>query len=261
MTPVPSSEVRPYVLSETTWKVIKKHKYEIAVLPWGATEAHNLHLPYGTDNVHSQWVAEEAARLAWEKGTKVVVLPAIPFGVNTGQLDIPMTINMNPSTQASVLGDVLDSLSRHRIRKCVILNGHGGNDFRQAIRELQPRFPRMLVCAVNWYQIGRWEEFFADAGDHAGEMETSVMQHIAPWLVLPLKTAGPGKAKAIRIKALRERWAWTPRRWTKVTSDTGIGDPRLATAEKGERYLRRVVAEISQFLIDLGSADPDNLYE
>ena len=256
----PNSTPRPYVLAETTWKSVREQRYEIAVLPWGATEAHNLHLPYGTDSLHAQWVAEEGARTAWEKGTKVVVLPAVPFGVNTGQLDIPMTINMNPSTQAAVLGDVLDSLNRHGIRRFVILNAHGGNDFRQMIRELHLRFPRILMCALNWYQIGRWEDYFADAGDHAGEMETSVMLHLAPRLVLPLSEAGSGKAKAARIKALNERWAWTPRQWTRVTDDTGIGDPHQGTREKGERYLQRVVADVGQFLVELGSVDPDALY-
>ncbi|MCK4344643.1 MAG: creatininase family protein, partial [Bacteroidales bacterium] len=44
-------ESRPYVLSETNWKTVKDQDYEIAILPWGATEAHNFHLPYGIDNI------------------------------------------------------------------------------------------------------------------------------------------------------------------------------------------------------------------
>ena len=75
---------RPYVLEETTWKTVKAIDYEVAVLPWGATEAHNYHLPYGTDNYESSYVAIEAARKAWEREARVVVLPTVPFGVNTG---------------------------------------------------------------------------------------------------------------------------------------------------------------------------------
>ena len=37
--------------------------------------------------------------------------------------------------------------------------------------------------------------YFADLGDHAGEMETSVMLHVAPELVRPLSEAGPGRAR------------------------------------------------------------------
>ena len=66
---------RPWVLSETTWGTVKEDPYEVAVLPWGATEAHNYHLPYGTDCYESTAVAEESARKAWDRGARVVVLP------------------------------------------------------------------------------------------------------------------------------------------------------------------------------------------
>jgi creatinine amidohydrolase len=68
--------MRPYVLAETHWKEVKATPYELAVLPWGATEAHNYHLPYGTDIVEAEKIATEAARLAWDQGAKVIVLPS-----------------------------------------------------------------------------------------------------------------------------------------------------------------------------------------
>src|SRR5881396_1774204 len=104
------SPSRPYILNELTWKPVRDSRYEVAVLPWGATEAHNLHLPYSTDNIETEEVAARAAERAWKAGAKLVVLPIVPFGVNTGQLDIPLCINMNPSTQALVLRDVASSL-------------------------------------------------------------------------------------------------------------------------------------------------------
>ena len=76
-----SSHPRPHVLGEVTWKEVQASSYEVAVLPWGATEAHNYHLPYGTDNYESRWIAEGAAEIAWKQGAKVVVLPTVPFGV------------------------------------------------------------------------------------------------------------------------------------------------------------------------------------
>ena len=54
--------MKPYILEETNWKQIKNQKYEVAVLPWGATEPHNYHLPYGTDSLETAKIAEEAAR-------------------------------------------------------------------------------------------------------------------------------------------------------------------------------------------------------
>lgn len=250
---------RRYVLSETTWKEISATRFDVAILPWGATEAHNYHLPYGTDVFECDYFAAESARLASAEGARVVALPTIPFGVNTGQLDIPLCINMNPSTQAMVLRDIATSLDRQGIHKLLILNGHGGNDFKQIIRELQPA-TRVFLCAVNWWQIVDGSEYFEDLGDHAGELETSVMLHCAPQLVRPLGEAGDGKARRPRIKAMQEGWAWAPRKWTEVTADTGIGNPKAATADKGARYASAVTSKLAELLKELALTDPSDLY-
>lgn len=252
-----------HVLAEATWAEIRTADppAAVAVLPWGATEPHNLHLPYATDNVHSSHIAIEAGRLAWAKGARVIVLPTVPFGVNTGQLGAAMTINMNPSTQMHVLADVTESLSHHRVPKLVVLNGHGGNDFRQMIREVQHRLPDVFLCTVDWYRVAPWDQFFDDLGDHAGEMETSVMLHVAPHLVRPLSEAGSGAAKQLALLGFKEKWAWAPRDWAMVTGDTGVGNPRGATAEKGRRFVETATTKIGDFLVALAKSDPADLYE
>ncbi len=251
---------RPYILAELTWKTVRDRRYEVAVLPWGATEAHNLHLPYSTDNVETERIAALAAGHAWERGARVVVLPLVPFGVNTGQLDIPLCLNLNPSIQALVLRDLAAALAGQGIPKLVILNGHGGNDFRQMIRELQPAVS-LFLCTVNWYQVVDPKPFFSDLGDHAGELETSVMLHLAPELVRPLSEAGPGRARRFKIAALREGWAWAPRLWRQVTDDTGVGNPAAATVEKGRKYVEAVTEKIGGFLVELAGADLGKMYE
>ncbi len=252
--------MRPYILAENNWKTIKDSSFDVAILPWGACEAHNYHLPYGTDIIEADYVAAEAARIAWEKGGKVIVLPAIPFGVNTGQLDVKLDMNMNPSTQLLVLRDVVDVLNRHGIYKLIILNSHGGNDFKTMIRELGFQFPSMFLCQCNWYQAVDQKDFFENKDDHAGEMETSVIMHLKPELVRPLSEAGDGAAKKFRITAIREGWAWAERKWMKVTKDTGVGDPRKATAEKGEKYFKAVTTKVASFFLEVATADKDDLY-
>jgi creatinine amidohydrolase len=250
---------RPWVLSEATWLSVREDPYEVAVLPWGATEAHNLHLPYGTDCYETTAVAEAAAERAWAQGARVVVLPTVPFGVNTQQLDIPLTVNMKPSTQAAVLADVVESLEAHRVSKLLVLNGHGGNDFRQMIRELQAVTP-LFLCTTSWFRIPATADHFDDPGDHAGEAETSLMMHLHPELVLPLEEAGPGATRDWRVAAFRERWAWAPRQWTRVTSDTGVGDPAPSTEAKGARFFEAVTTRLAAFLVDLGGMDPTDPY-
>jgi creatinine amidohydrolase len=253
--------IRPYILNEINWEMVRSTDYEIAVLPWGATEAHNYHMPYGTDNIQNDFIAAEAARLAWEQGVKVVVLPNIPFGVNTQQLDIKLTINMNPSTQAFVLRDVVDALWNQEIRKLVVFNGHGGNDFRQMIREIKADYPDFFICAINWYLVDmEWGKYFEDTGDHAGEMETSIMMNIAPDWLLPLEKAGDGKSKKLKFSGREEGWLWAPREWTAVTGDTGIGNPRLASAEKGKKYLDMAIKKIAGFLVELNNTSATDIY-
>jgi creatinine amidohydrolase len=253
--------MRDYSLAETTWKSLKDRKIELAVLPWGATEAHNYHLPYGTDNVMVEHIAHDAARIASDKGLSVIVLPAIPFGVNTGQTDIKLDMNLNPSTQFLILCDLAEVLNRQQIYKFMILNGHGGNDFRQMIRELGAKFPEMFICSCNWYQSFTNSDFFENDGGHADEMETSIMQYIAPEMVLPLDEAGEGKGRKFRIKALNEKWAWAERRWSQVTADTGIGNPYKASAEKGEKCYNEVIGKVSNLMIELCNANIGDLYE
>lgn len=251
---------RPFVLAECTWPVVRSHAYEVAVLPWGATEAHNTHLPYATDTIQAEHVAIEGAAAAWARGARVVVLPAIPFGVQTTQREVPFCINMNPSTQAAVLSDVMQTVVEHGVHKLVILNGHGGNDFKQIIREVQPG-SGLLVAQVNWWMLANPKAHFAEPGDHAGELETSAMLHLAPDITRPVSEAGAGRARASKVRGFREGWAWTPRHWVQLTDDTGVGNPAQAAAAKGAAYLAAVTAQFGEFLVELAAADPADLYE
>ncbi|NVJ84791.1 MAG: creatininase family protein [Algoriphagus sp.] len=252
--------MRPYLLKECTWKYLKTHRYELAVLPWGATEAHNYHMPYGTDIFEADAIGAEAGRKAWEKGGNVVVLPSIPFGVNTGQADIYLDINMNPSTQMAIIRDILEVLNRQGVKKFLILNSHGGNDFKTALRELGLQFPDMLLFTCNWFQALDKTKYFEEEGDHADEMETALIQYLHPELVLPLEEAGDGKDKKSSIQGVRERWAWAERKWSQVTQDTGVGNPKKATPEKGKRYFEDVTDKVAQLFLDICQVKPDELY-
>jgi creatinine amidohydrolase len=253
--------MRSYILEETNWKAQKDQLPEVAVLPWGATEAHNYHMPYGTDNYLASRLAESCGKAACEKGAKVVVLPTISYGVNTGQPDILLDMNLNPSTQFLILKDLITVLNRQNIKKFVILNTHGGNDFKQHIRELNLLFPDMLLTQCNWFKMPGFDHLFEDLGEHAGEVETSLMMHLHPELVMPLATAGLGKAKKFSVKVLNQGWVWAERQWSKVTADTGIGNPAKATAEKGAILFQFLTDKISDFLVELAEADLGDLYE
>ncbi|HSJ69884.1 MAG TPA: creatininase family protein [Anditalea sp.] len=253
--------MRPYILAENNWKNLKDAQIDLAILPWGATEAHNYHLPYGTDIIEADHIAAESAKKAYDKGAKIIVLPTIPFGVNTGQDDIFLDINMNPSTQLAILKDIITVLDRQEVPKLLILNSHGGNDFKTALRELGLLFPKMFLSTCNWFQAMDKTKYFGHPGDHADEMETSLILHLTPDLVLPLEEAGDGKENKARIKAFREGWVWAERKWSKISPDTGVGNPKAATKEKGEQFFIDVTDKLADLYLDLAKSDIDDFYE
>ena len=111
-------------------------------------------------------------------------MPTIPYGTETNQLAYPLSLNVNPSTLAAVIADLVESLVRHEIRKIVLLNSHGGNDLKPVLRELFGKTTAQLFLC-NWYRVlaDIEHEIFVEPGDHAGEMETSFMLAYRPELV------------------------------------------------------------------------------
>lgn len=254
--------MKPYVLEQSNWKQVKSQKYDLAILPWGATEPHNYHLPYGTDSLETAKIAEEAAAKAWDQGSRVMVLPTIPLGVqNSGQIELPFCLHTRPSTQLLILEDIVHALNLQGIKKLVLMNGHGGNDFKPLVRELQPKYPDMFISVVEWFKILDHEAYFEEGGDHANEMETSIIMHYFPHLVLPLEEAGLGTVNQSKLKGLRNGVAWAPRAWDKVSDDTGIGDPSKASAVKGKTFLGDVTTLISEYFMELAASDINDLYE
>jgi creatinine amidohydrolase len=253
--------MQDHLLAKTNWKTIQAKKIDLVVLPWGATEAHNYHLPYGTDVFEAEAIAAHAAQIATQKNASLIVLPAIPFGVNTGQADIKLDINLNPTTQLAIVADILETLNRQGIKKLLILNSHGGNDFKWILRELGLKYPKMFLSTCNWFQALNKKNFFAEDGDHADEMETSLMLYLKPELVLALDEAGNGAEKKLKIKEFGESWAWTERKWSRITADTGVGNPKSATAIKGEKYFKAITEKVANLMIEIANADLNNLYE
>ena len=239
-------------LTTVSYGKVKEEKYDLAILPWGATEPHNYHLPYLTDTIIAHRISLDALTCAMQKSDiRGMVLAPIAMGSqNPGQRDNLFCIHARYETQKAILSDFVASLHRQGIFKLVIVNGHGGNAFRNMIRDLSVDYPDFMIAIVDWYLVIPQADYFEEPDDHAGEMETSVMMYYHPELV-SLSEAGDGIAKPFAIPSLNEKIAWVPRHWTKTTSDTGIGNPKKSTAEKGERYAKAVAAKIGQLFVEL----------
>jgi len=168
-------------------------------------------------------------------------------------------MNIYPSTQMAILNDTIEVLNRHGIYKLLVLNSHGGNNFKPLLRELGAKYPDMLLTYCDWFRSVDKKQYFTNDGDHADEMETSVMMYLYPdWI--DLSSAGSGAAKSSSIAGIREGWAWAERRWTQVTEDTGIGDPAESTASKGELFIQDTTDKVALLIIELCTLYLKNLY-
>ena len=246
---------RPFILHEANYQQLRANRPNVAVLPWGATEAHNYHLPHGTDVIEATTLAELAAKDATARGARVVVLPTIPFGNNAQQLDQVATISIRTTTAAAILSDVAHSLTKQGIDRLVLLNAHGGNEFKPIVRDVQAKYG-MLVAVINFWQMSPdlAKQVFAEPGDHAGELETSFLLHVCPqWVAMG--QAGEGDTVPFRLTTLKKGGVWTPRPWSATHPDTGAGNPRAATAEKGRRYVEAISREIAEVLVELSNAE------
>jgi creatinine amidohydrolase len=248
-------------LAHLNYRTVKEQHYEVAMLPIGACEPHNYHLPYATDAIHAEAICERICEAATTQGAQVVLMPTLPYGVQSNMRELPLAINIYPATLFALLKDIVESLETSGIRKLVIVNGHGGNDFlKPFVREMMGR-TNVFICVIDWWKVGhdRYDEVFAARDDHAGEMETSLLMALAGDLV-QFEQAGNGAAKPTRFEAINRGWVSISRPWHLLTESTGVGNPLQATPEKGERYMQIAVERLSRFICELSTAEMDEKF-
>src|SRR5262245_44780358 len=254
--------MREWLLAEQNHAFIRSQQWQAAVLPFGATEPHNLHLPYGTDNFQVEEIGRRACEFAYRAGAKVLLLPTIPYGVNTNHLQIAGAVacSVTPTTLLAFLTDLADSLERQGVRKLVLLNGHGGNELKPLTRELHHR-SKVFLCVCDWYRMAAdvYPQIFAEPGEHADEVETSLGLAYFPELVKP-ELADDGAARPTRFEAINKGWVSITRPWHLVSKNTGLGNPRAATAQKGRQLMDVLVERLGGFLIELAAAEMDESF-
>jgi|TARA_B100001105_G_scaffold38924_1_gene27837 creatinine amidohydrolase len=246
--------INEWNLAQTNQARLKKQMPNVAVLGASAIEAHNYHLPEGQDFLHTEAIVKRVAQMAWVKTNSVICLPTIPYGVDCNLMEFPLTIHVKQATLDLMLTEIVASLAHHGIRKILLINGHGGNDFTPLVRQIQADLDVfMFWCHV--YEVGqdKHNEIFDTADDHAGELETSMALALFPDLV-ELEQANSGVSRPFQFDALEQGWIKTSRKFSNLNDHCGNSDPSLATAEKGQQYLDFICQRISNFLIELAEA-------
>lgn len=235
---------------------------DVLLLPLGATEAHGAHLPLGTDTFEARENCRRAALKLERMGCPVVIGPVIPFGTSSFHMGFAGTITLSSRTLISLIKEICLSLYQTGFRKFALVHGHDGNlpSMMVAAQEIVDETPDAQAMVLNWLtplsRVYHTIQQSQKQEGHGGEGETSrilvthpelvhldraVQHHVAPDDMRKIQGPEHIKTGGGIFYATRSYKAHTPH--------GHIGDPALASADKGERgyeiiaeWLARVIA-------------------
>jgi len=217
---------------------------KVAVIPTGSTEQHGPHLPLKVDIANTLHIVRKAAEALYPQ---VIVTPPVSIGVSPHHLCYPGSLSLRHETFINLLFDICRSLKHHGINKIAIVNGHGGNAAPGylAARRARDELGLKMVFISYWSLIPRE---ISDAvletkiiPGHACEFETSLALAIYPELVskkIPHAVKSPWHLQGF-VYDMNE-----------TTGDGYIGDPSLATIEKGKKLIDVAVKGLVSLLED-----------
>jgi creatinine amidohydrolase len=240
-------EVTKMIGSKVTGNQYNNGKVDKVVIGVGAFETHGYHMPFGTDALISNILAEKLA----ERVEGLMVLPPINYGLSEHYNHLPFTISLKPDTIVNVIKDVLLEVVRNGIKRILIINGHDGNiaPIELAARAVKVEHPDVTIASLNdwWVAAGKMvpEDFFDKWGGlgHAGEGETSMGLALFEDLIEMEHAKGviPQLPEHVEIK-------W---RFEELTNTGASGDPSVATIEKGKVLEEKVLTVLENFIHEM----------
>lgn len=225
----------------------------LVVIPIGSTEQHGPQCALGTDFLVPRYLAEQIADL-----NRVVVTPAIPFGVCGYHMSFSGTIDLGEDGLYTVISRVTGSLMHHAARRFLVLNGHGGNNPAIDRAALEVYHKGGVLASVDWWSLaGQLDSRFAGGG-HGDKLETSAMLAVDSGCVdlslaedmNPQNPTEEIKAQYIQMVNFHGGSIRLPRDTREIAPNGwfGPGDPREATREYGEAALRVCTEFLREFI-------------
>jgi len=232
------------------------------VLPVAAIEQHGPHLPLHVDATLLQGVIDAALPLLpahWP----VLFLPPQNIGLSSEHLSFLGTLTLSPATLLAVWSELGACVARAGVKKLLLFNGHGGNVAPMDIvaRELRQQHG-LLVYSASWFSLplpdAVHQLFSAEEhrfGIHGGEMETSMMLHLAPHTVRMeqaqyWRSSSQDRAERFSVlgngRSAKMGWAIED-----YHPSGAVGNAAAATAEKGRAVVDAVAQGLAQLLGEL----------
>ncbi|WP_196797420.1 creatininase family protein [Gloeocapsa sp. PCC 7428] len=242
---IPPQRFFPY-LTWTDIQAMPNKQDVVLVQPVGAIEQHGPHLPLIVDAAIGTAVLGKALEKL-DASIPAYALPTLYYGKSNEHWHFPGTIALSAQTLLSTLIEIAESLYRAGFRKLVLMNSHGGQPqvMEIAARDLHVKYEDFLVFPLfTWRVPHAVNELLSlkeqQLGIHAGDAETSLMLSILPEQVkMQAAIAEYPELPEDSLLSMEGKlpFAWT----TRDLSRSGVlGDPTVATKEKGDRILESV---------------------
>lgn len=228
----------------------------VVLIPVASCEQHSRHLPVWTDS----FIGQEVARRVHERIPQdVLVLPVQWLGYSQHHIRYPGTVSAVSSTHLDLMMDMVDSMVGNGFRKILLQNSHGGNGAGVQVL-LQRLMEKYQEGEAEFYTRWAWgsaehlneiRELGNAGSGHSGETETSMMLAIRPELVRLDQLDADGEKEGMRVPGASSYYRFDQR-----TRHGGVGDPTVATAEKGQAMLDASAEEVAQSVLDIRRLKP-----
>ena len=234
----------------------------VAVLPVAAIEQHGPHLPLSVDATLLQGVIDAALPLL-PANLPTLFLPPQVVGLSTEHLAYPGTLSLAPATVIALWTEIGACVARAGVKKLLLLNGHGGQVSVMDIvaRELRQHHG-LLVYSSSWFSLplpGDVQVLFSAQehrfGIHAGEIETSMMLHLAPETVhmahaRDFRSTSQDRAERFAIlgNGKSAKLGWQMQDYHVAGA---VGNAAAATADKGRAVVDAAAQQLVRLLQEL----------
>ena len=221
---------------------------DAALLGTGSVEQHSIHLPVSVDTLRAEYLTEELVDAAVDHDLKFVRLPTLPYGESEHHMNFGGTVTLSPDTYQDVIADIGASLARHGVDRLVVVNCHGGNkDPLSLAADRIVREHGLATHIVHWTEFARdrLEDEFGDGWGHAGDHETSVIEHFRPDLVKQEKKEPQNNKEYPKTRS----YAY----FDEMTEQGGLGDPTNSDPE----VMGEVVDEATENILEALTSDID----
>jgi creatinine amidohydrolase len=226
----------------------------VVIVPIGAIEQHGPHLPVSTDITCAFAVAQGAATAIDE--FPVVVAPPVSWGVSPHHMGFPGTITLSIEVFVGLLCDICRSIARHGFRRILLINGHGGNAEAVGVAAQQLSIEGIFVAATTYFglivdELRAIGESPLGGMSHACEMETSLLLKLCPELVhmeLAVPDVRQGHTSFFTWDMRDPKPVYFAYDMKRDSNQGVIGDPTLATLEKGAFIYAAAIEKTAAFL-------------